>query len=268
MNTKQFLKEKEEDKTIDKQLTEMADAHCHLDLINDIETIRESISHGVRTIITNGVDTKSNMRNMELADNRNIFAMMGIDPEHSNIGDDELNFNMNMIRQNSNKIVGIGEIGLDYGKVMDTVPIERQKHVFSSFLDLAKDLHMPVSIHSREALADVLQILTDKGIVMAHIHFFEGNTQQAKELEKRGYMISVPPFQSTKRSKVINEIAIDNIMAESDAPAAGTTPEDVEKSIEIVAEAKKIDFKRAAELLTQNTKKYFRIHTRGTFIRY
>lgn len=257
MNTKQVIKEH----TLDRQVTEMADAHCHLDLISDNDIIRQSITYGVRTMITNGVDTKSNVKSVELADNKNIFALLGIDPEHSNVTDEELEFNIKMIKHQSAKVTGIGEIGLDYGKIKESVPIEKQKKVFESLLDLAKHLKMPVSIHSREALPDILQILNDKSMDMVHIHFFEGSVQQAKEVEKKGYMISVPPLQSSKRSKVIKEIAIDNIMAESDAPAAGSSPRDVERSIQIVAEAKRIDFKKAAELLTINTKKFFRIKT-------
>ncbi len=255
MNTKQVLKEK----TVDRQVTEMADAHCHLDLIPDSSEISKSIAYGVRTIVTNGVDTKSNVRSLELADNKNIFALLGIDPEHSNVTEEELEFNIKMIKNHSPKVTGIGEIGLDYGRVGESVPVEQQKKVFECFLDLAKHLKLPVSIHSRGALPDILQILNDKGMDMVHIHFFEGSVQQAKEIEKKGYMISVPPIQSNKRSKVIKEVAIDNIMAETDAPVVGLAPRDVERSIQIVAEAKRIDFKRAAELLTLNTKKFFRI---------
>lgn len=263
MKTRQIVKEE----VTTKQITEMADAHCHLDLMENGNAVKEAIAAGVRTIITNGVDTKSNMKSLELADNRHVFAMLGIDPEHSNVTDEELEFNIKNIRHNAARITGIGEIGLDYGKVKETVTVERQKHVFEALLDLAKQLKMPVSIHSREALEDVLHILHDKGVEMAHIHFFEGNVQQAKEIEKRGYMISVPPIQSSRRGKVIKEIAIDNIMAESDAPAVGLSPRDVERSIRIVADIKKIDFNKAADLLTANTKRFFRIHAKGAFMR-
>jgi TatD DNase family protein len=250
-----------------KDIEEMADAHCHLDMIADSAVIKDAVVHGVKTMITNGVDTKSNARSLELADNKHIFALLGIDPEHSNLSDEELEFNISMVRQNAKKIAGIGEIGLDYGKVKESVPVEIQKRIFERFLDLSLELNLPVSIHSRDALNDVLQTLEDKKIEAAHIHFFEGSVQQAKEVEKRGYMISVPPLQSGKRSKVIKEIAIDNIMAESDAPAAGSSPRDVERSIGIIREAKNIDFKKAAALLTDNTKRFFRIHTKEIFMR-
>lgn len=258
----------EKETLLEKQITEMADAHCHIDLISDGGIVAEAIRIGVRTIITDGVDTKSNMKSIELADNKHIFALLGIDPEHANVTKEELDFNIGLIRKNSKKLVGIGEIGLDYGRVVETVPIQKQKEVFGAFLDLAKELQMPVSIHSRDALGDVLEMLEERKMEMVHIHFFEGSVQQAKEVEKRNYMISVPPLQSGKRSKVIKEIAIDNIMAESDAPAVGSSPKDVERSIGIVSLAKKIDFNKAADLLTQNTKRFFKVRTKGTLIRY
>ncbi|MGD0728916.1 MAG: TatD family hydrolase [Candidatus Micrarchaeaceae archaeon] len=266
MNTKLMLKEVEKD-TSEKQLTEMADAHCHLDLL-DPNAIKESVLFGVRSMITNGVDLKSNYKSLELADNRNVYPMLGIDPQHSDISEAELEFNMQVIRQSHSRIVGIGEIGLDYGAVKEKVSVEKQKWVFEHMLDLAKQLKLPVSIHSRDALEDVMHILEKKDIEFVHMHFFEGNVQQAKELERKGYMISVPPVQSGKRSKVIKEIAIDNIMAESDAPAVGATPKDVYKSIGMISEIKKLEFKKTADLLTANTKRFFRIHTKGAFMRF
>jgi TatD DNase family protein len=264
MSTRQIAK----DETVDIQIVEMADAHSHIDLINDWNIVKSAISMGVRTIVTNGVDTKSNMRCIELADMKNIFSLIGIDPEHSNVDNKELDFNIGLVKQNSAKVTGIGEIGLDYGRVKESVPIARQKIVFGKFLDLARDLNMPVSVHSRDALSDVVQMLEERKMQRAHIHFFEGSAQQAKEIERKGYMISVPPLKSSKRSKVIKEIAIDNIMAESDSPVVGASPKDVERSIAIVAEAKGMDFKKTAEILTDNTKRFFGIKNNASFMRF
>lgn len=263
MRTAQVVKEAH----VYRRNPKMADAHCHLDLVDKL-VIRESIAYGVQFIMTNGVDTASNMKCIELADNMHVFTLLGVDPEHANITEREMDFNISLIKQHSRDIVGIGEIGLDYGKVKDSVPIEKQKQVFGRFLDLAKQLDLPVSVHSRGAMSDVLDILEKKEIRMVHIHFFEGNVQQAKEVEKRGYMISVPPVQTSKRNKVIKEIAIDNIMAESDAPVVGASPKAVEESVRIVSEAKGIDFERTASKLAENTIKFFNIHAKDTLMRF
>ncbi len=239
-------------------ITRMADAHCHLDMLS-AEEISNAIKSGVRVIITNGVDTKSNMATLKLADNINIFAAVGIDPEHSNISGEELEFNIHLAESNRQHIVAIGEIGLDNKITADANLLKRQREVLDRFLDLAVSLNLPVSVHARNAVEDVLLMLEEKNIAKAHLHFFEGNAEQAKRAERRGYMISIPPFKSSRRDRVIKDVAIDNILAESDAPAAGTSPLDVKKSIEIIASAKGMSFEKAAEVLFYNTRKFFGI---------
>ena len=80
-------------------------------------------------------------------------------------------------------------------------------------------------------------------------------------------MISVPPGQSARRRKAIKALPLELIMVESDAPAAGSTPRDVERSIGIVAEAKGLSFERAAEATSLNTKKFFNIHSGANMMR-
>ena len=151
---------------------ELADAHCHLDLLG-ANGISDAVDFGVKTMITNGVDTASNIKSIKLADSRNVFAVLGIDPEHAvKTTDAELDANIRMIKQNASRIVGIGEIGLDKGGRIDN--FERQKMFFGKFIDLALEMNLPVSIHSRNAIVDVLAILESKEVKKAHIHFFEG----------------------------------------------------------------------------------------------
>lgn len=248
-------------------IVELADAHCHLDLMNSDE-IREAVQYGVRTIITNGVDTKSNMAAANLHDGKNIFAMLGVDPEHGILMPDaELEFNIKTIRSARN-LAGIGEIGLDKnGKVGN---YERQKLIFERFVDLAIEMQLPMSIHSRNAVDEVLSILETKGAKKAHIHFFDGGVEQAKRMERMGYMLSIPPLESSRRRKIIKEVSIDNIMVESDSPVATKSPKEVRKAIEMVAEEKRISFERAAEATVANTKRFFTTGNRGNskFMRY
>jgi TatD DNase family protein len=244
----------------DLTITAMADAHCHLDMLSS-DDISSAIKSGVSMMISNGVDTKSNMKVLELSDNIHVYAALGVDPEHALMSDEELEFNLELVKSNFNRIVAIGEIGLDMKIAENFDAIERQRHVFGKFLDLAVSLKLPVCVHARSAINEVLLMLEDKGIQKAQLHFFEGNIEQVKRAERLGYMISVPPFRSAKRDNVIKYTAIDSIMAESDAPAAGKTPMDVKKSIEIVALVKGITFEKAAEMLLSNTKRFFNIST-------
>lgn len=254
MTTREILKK--DQNLQQKTIVELADAHCHLDLM-DGASISEAINAGVKTLITNGVDIKSDMESVRLADGRNVFTMLGIDPEHSIfLEENELELAVNLIKGSITPgVVGIGEIGLD-GK---TGKMEWQKKVFGRFVDLASELQLPMSIHSREALDEVLSVLEAKGAKRAHIHFFEGSVEQAKRAERLGCMISIPPLESGRRRKVIKEVSIDNIMVESDAPVAVKSPADVSKAVEMIAEEKRITFEQAASSVVANTKRFFGI---------
>jgi len=134
---------------------ELADAHCHLDLLEN-NNFKEFISYGVLTLITNGINTKSNIQTLDLSDNKHIFPALWIDPLTAlTINNTELDFNIKLIKENANKIVSIGEIGLDF-KIAETNEAKnKQKQVFKKMLDLANKLNLPVSIHSRNSIEDI-----------------------------------------------------------------------------------------------------------------
>lgn len=273
MQTKQLLeKTKEEDQ---KTMVEMADAHCHLSILSDPLIIKASVDYGVNTIITNGVDTPSNIKTLQVADNRHVFPALGVDPEHALAIEEtsfekEMDFNVNMIRQNASRLAAIGEIGLDYWIGGGPHNVTRQKKVFEMFIDLAMELNLPMSIHSRNALKDVFAILKEKEPKMVHLHFFEGGVEEARIVQKMGYMISVPPIESAKRKRVITMMPLELLMAESDSPVVGQEPKNVEKSIRYIASVKGMAFEEVATILTANTKRFFGIYqkTGKKLIRY
>ncbi len=260
MQTKQAVISRE----LQLDVTEMADSHCHLDLIQNWGIVESAIDSGVSTIITDAVDTKSIVRTLQIADGKNVFAALGIDPEHamelgSGTIDDELKFCSGLVREHAASVVAIGEIGLDYTISKDRLMIERQKKVFDFFLSLADELGLPASIHARGAISDVIGILKERGFGMAHLHFFEGSVDESKEAERLGCMISIPPLESGRRKTIIKSVGLENLLVESDSPVVGASPLAVRKSIMIVAAAKGISFEAAAEALSSNTKQFFRI---------
>ncbi|MCL4372315.1 TatD family hydrolase [Candidatus Marsarchaeota archaeon] len=242
-----------------KQKLEFIDAHCHEDMLDDEELERAS-RLGVTAIIVNGVDTKSNIAIASMPRGKMVFAALGIHPDNAvKASDDEINYNMELIRSNSKDIVAIGEIGLDFKSATTDSERERQKQVFKKFVSLAMELDKPVSVHSREAIDETLDILGSIGIKKVHIHFFEGNESQAQRAAGMGFMMSVPPMHSAKRLKAIANVPISNIMAETDSPTAGMHIYDIDKSVMLIAKAKGIEFDECAVALANNTKRFFNI---------
>ncbi len=259
MRTKELVKQRV---LADKR--ELADAHCHLHMLSAAQ-ITTAIAYGVSTMITNGVDTASNIRSLELADNKHVFAALGVDPEHAlTMSDAEIDFNIRIIKSNASALVAIGEIGLDYAKAKEAAAIARQREVFGRFLDLAVELGMPASIHSRRAIDDVLAMTKERGVTRAHLHFFEGTAQHAREAVRRGYTLSVPPMHSAQRAEAIRNIDMRYLMAESDSPAAGKTPEEVENSVRLIANVRSMRFDEVAEIVVENTKRFFNTRIAGT----
>ena len=127
---------------------------------------------------------------------------------------------------NSNKkVVAVGEIGLDY----HTKPFfeDKQKDIFSSQIDLAKNYDLPVIIHSRDADRDSFDLIKKykpKGIV----HCFSGHLDLAKELIKLGLYIGVGGVLTFKNAKklveVVSNISLDNIVLETDCPYIAPVP--------------------------------------------
>lgn len=252
---------KKEEELEHKQKLEFIDAHCHLDMLGD-EELGIAKERGVTAVIVNGLDTKSNIALLEPRNMNGFFVALGIHPESvANMGDEEIEYNLNLIRSNRNSLKSIGEIGLDYSIIQkeDKNSIEKQKQVFETQLKLAIEIGMPVSVHSRDALDDVLDMLESTRIKKAHIHFFEGDAKQAKRVVDLGFMVSVPPMHSSKRMSALAEVPIQNIMAETDSPTAGMHIYDIDKSIMLIAKAKGMDFESCAIAVADNTKRFFNI---------
>ncbi|MGC8622523.1 MAG: TatD family hydrolase [Candidatus Micrarchaeia archaeon] len=244
---------------LEKSKTELADAHCHLDMIDQAK-INESLEYGVSIMIANGGTTKSNLEVLKLADQKHIFAAIGISPDvAASLSEEELSFNINLARANAKSIKAIGEIGLDFKIAKNQNEVKKQKSVFEKFVELAIELDVPVCVHSRNAIEETLRILKERNAKKVQLHFFEGDEEHAKIAAENGYFISVPPQESSKRNRAIREFPISQIMTESDAPAAGSSPKDVEKSVMIIAKAKGIDYQKAAEQTVSNTKRFFKI---------
>ena len=200
--------------------TELSDVHCHLDLFDDpYSTAKNAISKGIGLIITAGGSMESNTKASWISEEIDlVFAVVGIDPsfvkkEYENIGKIE-----SLIKSKS-KVIGIGEIGLDYK--IDGADREQQKDAFVKQLDVAKDLDVPVVVHARNAIDDVIMVLEQEKVRRAVLHFFEGDVEQAKRLASKGYLISIPPAESSRRKRIIKALGISNIAVETDSPVVG-----------------------------------------------
>lgn len=192
-----------------------------------------------------------------------IVGALGIHPENADeMKEDTIEEIKNYIN-NNDKIVAIGEIGLDY-YWKENPSKEVQKEVFRKQMNLAKDLNFPVIIHDREAHQDTLEILKEFPTVNGVVHCFSGSVEFAKECIKLGYYIGftgVVTFKNAKKLvEVAKEIPLEKILVETDCPYMAPEPnrgkrnksDYIEYIINQIAQIKEIDPYEANLAFNQN----------------
>ncbi|MEM3791281.1 MAG: TatD family hydrolase [Candidatus Micrarchaeaceae archaeon] len=232
------------------------DAHLHLDLFAaPNEIIGESRSRGIETMITAGGSMRSNIETLKLVGRNGVFGVVGISPDFADKEKERLKEVKDVIMK-SPSIVGIGEIGLDR-KISPDLHV--QEEVFREQLRLAKELDLPVVIHSRKAIEEVITIMKEEKVQRAMMHFFEGDVQEVEKLSNIKFLISISPGESSKKKRVIRNVSIDKIVAESDSPAAAKFPWSVIDTYELIAKIKGLSIRECAYQIQENIKNFFQI---------
>lgn len=207
------------------------DTHCHItrDDYDDIPFLIDKIKEsGVNRIIVNGCDMKSNLEVLELVKKYDIiYGALGFHPtELDNFNDEYLLWLDEHI--DDEKIVALGEIGLDYH--YDNTDKDKEINVFRKQLEIAKKHKKSVIVHSRDAIKDTYDILSEYGL-KGSIHCFSGSLEMAREFIKMGYLIGVGGVVTYKNAKniinVIENIDLEYILLETDSPYM--TPEPYRK---------------------------------------
>ncbi|MDP1759641.1 MAG: TatD family hydrolase, partial [Thermodesulfovibrionales bacterium] len=160
----------------------MIDTHCHLEMTEFDEdrdkVIQRARDAGIEAVITVGSDLKGNIGSLRLSEKYDfIYSSVGIHPHDAKDFTEEIYQQIRTWASSLPKVVAIGETGLDYH--YDNSPRDVQKEVFKKHLLLAKELELPVIIHSREAKKDTLEILGDSGINRGVLHCFSGDMDMA-----------------------------------------------------------------------------------------
>lgn len=199
-----------------------------------------------------------------------IYGALGIHPENANEFTLEVLDEILKITKSNNKIVAIGEIGLDY-YWDENPPREIQKDTFRKQMALADKLGLPVIIHDREAHEDTLAIIKEFPNVNGVVHCFSGSVEFAKECVKEGYYIGVTGVVTFKKAKkiveVVKEIPIDRILVETDCPYMAPEPNRGKRNksiyiqyiIEKISEIKEIDSENINKYVNENLKNLFKI---------
>lgn len=267
---------------------EFFDSHAHYDdekFNNDRDNIVQNVySSGVTKFMSAGYSLESSKNGIELANKYDyIYTTSGISPndvkdsiEETKKDIEELKNNIIEYKNNKkekneiDKIVGIGEIGLDYH--WNTENKEIQKFAFKEQIKLANELNLPIVIHTREAIMDTLTIIKENPVNKKGVfHCCPFNRELVKEALKLDYYISIAGPVTFKNSKnaeeIINIIPLDKILIETDSPYLAPEPlrgtrndsRNVKLVAKKIAEFKGESIEKIAQITYENAKKIFNI---------
>lgn len=247
------------------------DSHLHLsnEDYNVDEVIKNAERVGVFYFILGGINKEITKMDVELSKKyKEVYITIGYHPEEVlNIQEDDFNVLENVIINNREKVVGIGEIGLDYHYDNSDYIKEKQKKLFIRQIKLAEKYNLPVVIHSRDATLDTYNILKEfkvKGV----IHCFSGSLEVAKMYIKLGFKLGiggVVTFKNSKLFEVVKELSSKDFILETDSPYLSpirgekNEPKNIPLIAEFISSVRGVSIEKVQTDTTNNVKEIFNL---------
>jgi TatD DNase family protein len=251
------------------------DTHAHLfysNFENEVDdVIKRAEEGGVDYIIVPATDIETSKAAVDLTKKHNmIYGAVGVHPHDTKEWDDNLIPVIEELAANQ-KIVAIGEIGLDY--YYDFSPREKQIHAFRSQIELALKLDMPVIIHNRDSDEDMMKIVAEycSDGLKAQFHCFNSTIENARNLIRMKYFLSftgnVTFNKAEELKKIAGSVSPNHLLLETDSPFMTPVPHRGKRNepsyiplvAEAIAEAQQVDVKDIARITSLNAFRLFGI---------
>ena len=252
----------------------LVDTHAHIDeegFAQDFdEMLERAYANDVKYVVNIGANMDESRVSIELADKyESIYATVGVHPHDVAEVDDKA---LDQLAKwcEHDKVVAVGEIGLDYFRSQTSK--EMQAYAFAAQLDVARQMHMPVSIHDRDAHGDVMRMLKNEGKgINGILHCFSGSWEMAKELIKMEYYIAIGGAVTFKNAAKLPEIAanipLEYLLLETDCPylaphphrGTRNEPANIRPIAEFIANIRGITLEELAAATTANAARIMRM---------
>lgn len=249
------------------------DTHAHLDdarFDEDRDRVIENLrAEGISLVVNIGADMESSAASVALAEKYDfIYASVGVHPDETGkLTEADMDTLAEYAKRE--KVVAIGEIGLDYHNM--GAPKDVQKRWFERQLCLAQELGMPYIIHDRDAHADVLEILKKYGYFNGVMHCYSGSAEMVREVVGLGMMISFAgpvTFKNAQKTKeAAKAVPLERLMVETDCPYLSPEPHRGKRNdssrvryvAEEIARLKEMELEELARITMENGKRFFGI---------
>ncbi|MDX1644297.1 MAG: TatD family hydrolase [Thermoanaerobaculia bacterium] len=246
----------------------LTDTHTHLgDPVFDDdreEVLERARAAGVGAVIVVAETLREVERNLELAERHpelrptaGLFPTV-LDPEQGEAI-------ASLARRERHRLVGIGEVGLDYWKVEQEAEREVQRDIFARFVELADELDLPLNVHSRSAGRQTIEMLLELDARRVQLHAFDGRAAKAQPAVEAGYFFSVPPsiVRSRQKQKLVRRLPLESLLVETDSPVLGADPQErnepanVRVSLGAIAELKGLAEEEVEAAVVENTRRLY-----------
>ncbi|XGW08297.1 hypothetical protein V3C99_010980 [Haemonchus contortus] len=251
--------------------TYMIDTHCHLvdnKFKNDVDDVIERAkSNGVKHAVVCPEYASQFDAVLELKQRHPDFVLpaIGIHPiqkKNKSVKLGDMEGVEAFLLKHRDQIYCIGEVGLDFTDRYNITPekIAIQKEVLAKHIEWAKQLELPLTVHSRSACGDTVDFLLENNATKVALHAFNGSLEEALRGLQAGFFFSIPPSFTTGDHKrfLINAIPLDKLLLETDSPVLGPVrgernePANLRLSAEFIADEKKVPVEEVISKTTEN----------------
>jgi TatD DNase family protein len=245
------------------------DTHCHLFMMDadPASAVAEAREAGVDGLVCVGIDAASSRASRELADSLpGVFATAGVHPHSASEFDAAAGSAVEELLQDP-RVVGVGETGLDYFRLLS--PVEEQQRAFRVHCGLGRDSDKPLIVHARDAWDDVLRILEEERAERVVLHCFSGDATTAREATARGYFCSFAGVVTYPKNGHLLEAAAavppELLLVETDSPflppqsmrGRDNAPANVRHVVEAIASSRGVEAAEIAALTSANARRAF-----------
>lgn len=248
--------------------TVLVDAHAHIcDELFDADrasVLDRARSSGVAAIVAVGETLTDARRNLDLAVTYPMIKpAAGLYPTH--LDADQAGAVMDFIRHHRSRLVAIGEVGLDYWVVKQDSQKQLQREIFGGFIDLSRELGLPLNVHSRSAGRHAVALLLEYDAARVQMHAFDGKAASALPAVEAGYYFSIPPsvVRSRQKQKLVKQLPLSCLLVETDSPVLGPEPHirnepgNLSVSIQAIAQIKGLSETAVREAVVENTRRLY-----------
>ena len=249
-------------------MRQIVDTHAHIcDPVFDEDrskVLERAADAGITAIIAVGEDLADARKNIDLAAKHpGLRQAAGLYP--TILDQTRAEEMQGFIRKERAGLIAVGEVGLDFWMVKKDSDKELQKEIFKGFINLAKELDLPLNVHSRSAGRHAVSLLLECNAAKVQMHAFDGKASATLPALEAGYFFSIPPsvVRSRQKQKLVKILPLSQILVESDSPVLGPDPNrrnepvNVSISIRAIAELKNISDLEVREAVSENTQKLY-----------